>query len=67
MLWYHRSGGVILNILMEDVCLFCRMSSCIGRRQRTVYYRQDIGRGMFIVTKNIVREDGYSFLQVKTV
>mgnify|MGYP001157690427 FL=1 len=31
------------------------------------YHRQGIGRGMFMMAKNIAREKGYSFLQVKTV
>lgn len=32
-----------------------------------VYHRQGIGRKMFMMAKNIAREKGYSFLQVKTV
>ena len=31
------------------------------------YHRQGIGREMFMMAKNIAREKGYSFLQVKTV
>lgn len=31
------------------------------------YHRQGIGRSMFTMAKNIAREKGYSFLQVKTV
>lgn len=31
------------------------------------YHRQGIGRNMFMMAKNIAREKGYSFLQVKTV
>ena len=31
------------------------------------YHRQGIGRKMFIIAKDIAREKGYSFLQVKTV
>jgi len=31
------------------------------------YQRQGIGREMFMMAKNIAREKGYSFLQVKTV
>ena len=31
------------------------------------YHTQGIGRGMFMMAKNIAREKGYSFLQVKTV
>ena len=31
------------------------------------YHRQGIGRKMFMIAKDIAREKGYSFLQVKTV
>ena len=31
------------------------------------YHRQGIGRKMFMMAKDIAREKGYSFLQVKTV
>ena len=31
------------------------------------YHRQGIGRGMFMMAKNIARKKRYSFLQVKTV
>lgn len=31
------------------------------------YHRQGVGREMFMMAKNIAREKGYSFLQVKTV
>jgi len=31
------------------------------------YHRQGIGRNMFLMAKDIAREKGYSFLQVKTV
>ena len=31
------------------------------------YHRQGIGRKMFLIAKDIAREKGYSFLQVKTV
>lgn len=31
------------------------------------YHRQGIGRELFMMAKNIAREKGYSFLQVKTV